>query len=91
MPDDVAYHLNKRPEKTYVTKRIPGEMKDGSEGRTIRIASKVFDTPENHAFSVDRGEVVIRVTPGGREEVVAKFYEDDRSIFQLVIQRFERE
>ncbi len=90
MPDDVAYHLNKRPEKTYVTKRIPGEMKDGSEGRGIRIASKVFDTPENHAFSVERGQVVIRVTPGGREEVVAKFYEDDRSIFQLVIQRFKR-
>jgi hypothetical protein len=34
------------------------------------------------------GEHLIRVTDGGRQEIVAKFYEDDRGVFTLQIQRF---
>lgn len=37
------------------------------------------------------GEHVIRVTPGGRQEIVAKFYEDNRGVFALSIQRFTAE
>ncbi|HXM47604.1 MAG TPA: Shedu immune nuclease family protein [Pyrinomonadaceae bacterium] len=38
-----------------------------------------------------KAEHVIRVTDGGRQEIVAKFYEDTRGIFTLTIQRFTTE
>lgn len=95
MPDDpFDYHKNKKPRKTYVSRSIvsserPGELGIQAEpGRRFRIASKVIDGTESHAFVQELGEHLIRVTDGGRQEVIAKFYEDDRGIFTLQIQRF---
>ena len=85
MTEDYEYHRNKRPDKTYVSKSLSfGQQSD----RRFRIASKVFDSPETHNFALEHGEHVIRVTPGRRQEIVAKFYEDNRKIFVLTIQRF---
>ena len=89
MTDEIEYFENKRPDKTYISKRVVPSY-DGEKGRPIRIASKVFDSGEDHLFAQERGELVIRVTPGKREQVVAKFYEDDRGLFGLTIQRFTR-
>ena len=92
--EDYDFHKNKKPAKTYVSRSIlPEDRPDQihahpTAGRRFRIASKVIDTPESHAFAVQHGEHIIRVTDGGREEVIAKFYEDDRGIFTLTIQRF---
>jgi hypothetical protein len=83
--DDFEYHRNKRPDKTYVSKSITFR---GQPERKVRIASKVLDSPEAHAFALEHGEHVIRVTKGGRQEVIAKFYEDNRGVFALTIQRF---
>jgi len=47
-----------------------------------------MDSPETHSFVLEKAEHVIRVTDGGRQEIVAKFYEDTRGIFTLTIQRF---
>jgi Domain of unknown function (DUF4263) len=90
MPNDYDYHINKKTNKTYVTKRIETISVEGHPPRLLRIASKVVDTKESHAYALERGEVVLRVSPGGREEIIAKFYEDDRDICQLVIQKFSR-
>jgi hypothetical protein len=90
MTDEIDYFENKRSDKTYISKRITPTLPDGREGRPVRIASKVFDLKESHSFAQEHGEVVIRVTPGQREEIVARFYEDDRGLFGLVIQRFTR-
>jgi hypothetical protein len=87
MPDDYEYHTNKKTNKTYVTRRIEATDSAGRR-RLLRIASKVVDTKESHAYAVEHGEVVLHVSPGGREEIIAKFYEDDRQICQLVIQKF---
>ena len=38
-----------------------------------------MDSEEEHRYAVEKGEHVIRVTEGGRQEYVAKFYEDDRA------------
>jgi antiviral defense system Shedu protein SduA len=85
MTEDYEYHRNKRPDKTYVSKSLSfGQQSD----RRFRIASKVFDSPEAHDFALEHGEHVIRITPGRRQEIVAKFYEDNRGIFVLTIQRF---
>lgn len=85
MTDDYEYHRNKRPDKTYVSKSLSfGPQTD----RRFRIASKVFDSPETHSFALEHGEHVIRITKGSRQEIVAKFYEDNRGLFVLTIQRY---
>jgi len=86
--EDYEYFENKKTGKTYISRSYA--FKDQPD-RRMRIAWKVFDSPESHAFALDHGEHVIRVTEGGRQEVVAKFYEDDRKVFTLTIQRFTRE
>lgn len=83
--DDADYFSNKKPEKTYISRSISSE---DQTRRRIRIASKVFDQSESHSFALEHGERVIRVTGGRRQEVVAKFYEDNRGVFVLTIQRF---
>jgi hypothetical protein len=55
----------------------------------MRIASKVIDGSDRYAFAKEKGEVLLRRTEGGRQELVAKFFEDDREINVLTIQRFE--
>jgi hypothetical protein len=88
MVDEQEYHDNKLPNKVYVSKRLATEV-DGVS-RAFRIASKVLDSANRHECVREHGEVVLRVTPGGREEIKVKFYEDDRSIFGITIQRFSR-
>lgn len=85
MADEYEYFMNKKPGKTYISSSHV--FKDQPD-RKIRIARKVVDTPETHAFALEHGEHVIRVTDGERQEIVAKFYEDDRSMLTLTIQRF---
>jgi hypothetical protein len=88
MTDDYEYHRNKKPDKTYISKSLSFSSQ---EGRKIRIASKVIDSLETHSFVSEKDEHVIRVTDGGRQEIVAKFYEDTRGIFTLTFQRFTTE
>lgn len=85
MSEDYEYHQNKNPEKTYVSKSLSFSSQPD---RRFRIASKVIDSAETHSFAQEKGEHVIRVTDGGRQEIVAKFYEDNRGVFVLTIQRF---
>ena len=56
----------------------------------MRYLSKVFDSTESHKFVNVEEELVLRVTPGGRQEVKIIFYEDTREIECITIQRFER-
>ena len=85
MTDEFEYHNNKKPEKTYISKSLTFS---NQKERRLRIASKVFNSEKAHEFVEEKGECVIRVTPGGKQEIVAKFYEDNRGIFTLTIQRF---
>lgn len=83
------YYRNKKPGKTYVSRSVSsGPSAPGEPGRRIRIASKVIDGAESHEFVHELGSQRIRITTGGRSEIVAKFYEDDRSVFTLQIQRY---
>lgn len=83
--DEHEYHFNKKSDKTYISKSLSFKSQNN---RRIRIASKVMDSAEERSFVMEHGELVIRVTDGGRQEIVAKFYEDNRGIFTLTIQRF---
>jgi hypothetical protein len=58
--------------------------------RKMRILSKVLDSSELHQFAKIKDEIVLRVTPGGRQEVKVTFYEDPREIQCLTIQRYTK-
>lgn len=88
MVDEQDYFYNKLPNKAYVSRRITATER--GVPRSFRIASKVIDAPNWHEFAHERGELVIRVISGGRTEVKVKFYEDDRSMFGITLQRFSR-
>lgn len=88
MTDEFEYHKNKRPDKTYVSRSLAAGGFGDESGRRIRIASKVFDSSEALSFVREHDQLVIRETAGGRQEIVAKFYEDNRGVFAITIQRF---
>lgn len=82
MEDERSIHLSKRTDKTYVSPRIDGR------GVPIRIASKVFETNEPAHFATERGELVIRIGSKSRQEIVAKFHEDNRGVYLLTFQKW---
>jgi hypothetical protein len=81
MPDgtEFEFHKNKKPGKTYVSPRLGGR---------IRIASKVIDSDETYHEAVLRDEAVLHQSPSGRHEIIAKFYEDLRTLQVVTIQKW---
>lgn len=90
MLDEKEIHLNKKTDRTYISPSIETKAMFSDEVRRIRIVSKVIDSPEEHSFAKIKNELVIRVTPQQREELIAKFYEDNRGIFTLTFQKFSK-
>ena len=87
MVEDIEYFENKRADRTYISKPF---SKAEDDPRKLRIVSKVFDSATTHQFGKIKEELVLRVTEGQRQEVKAVFYEDNRSINSLTIQRYTR-
>lgn len=81
MATDAEIHKNKLLGKTYISSRV--DTVDGP----LRIASKVIES-EGLRFVKIKDEVVLRRTPSGRTEIVAKFLEDDRKLTVLTLQAF---
>lgn len=81
MPDEEEIHKRKLTSKTYISPRI--ETANGP----FRIASKVIDS-EGLEFAKVKNEVVLRRTPTGRTEIIAKFLEDDRQLTVVTLQAF---
>lgn len=81
MPNEEEIHRNKQIGKTYISPRIP------TAGGPLRIASKVLDS-EGLEFAKVKNEVVLRRTPAGRTEIIAKFLEDDRQLTVVTLQAF---
>ena len=90
MTDQFEIHSNKRTDRTYISPAIETKNLITGDIRKIRIVSKVIDSPEEHSFAKIKDELVIRVTPQQREELIAKFYEDDRGVFVLTFQKFTK-
>lgn len=81
MPDEAEIHRKKRTGKTYISPRVD------TAGGPLRIASKVLDS-EGLEFATVKNEVVLRRTPTGRTEILAKFLEDDRQLTVVTLQAF---
>lgn len=90
MPNEFEYFTNKRPDRVYISKSIQPRPSpsEPEPDRTFRILSKVFDTEESHQFVTINNEVVLRITNGGRQEVKITFYDDNREIKTIAIQKF---
>lgn len=79
---DYEFHRNKKIGKTYVSRRLDNGL---------RIASKVMDSEGLFYEAVVKDEVVLRVTPKARQEIVAKFFEDERRLRLVTLQRWNRD
>lgn len=90
MTDEYDYHINKRPDKVYISKAFEGPVSvdDVYAPRTLRIMSKVFDSSEGAEFAQVKKEVVLRRTPQGRHELKVVFTEDSRRIHSITFQKF---
>lgn len=84
--DEEAYR-GMNPSRTYVSKSFLGYDHTGTL-RPLRYVSKVIDSDIVDRCEVEAGEIIIRQTDGGRQQIKALFYEDDRSIETITIQRF---
>jgi hypothetical protein len=87
MSHDDEYIIGKKPDRIYFSKEFPVKTLDGIRG--ARFVSRVFEEGERESFLKVEGEVVLRTTPTGKEEVKALFLVDSRGIAKLVVQRFD--
>lgn len=92
MADEFEIFSNKRPDRVYLSKAFPEYISfDSTESRKLRIVSKVLDSPVQHEFAKVKNEVVLRRTPGNRQEIKAVFWEDSREVKSLTVQKFSAE
>lgn len=95
--NEYEYFTGKTPDKIYVSKRIENKeitIVDGvitEKIVPIRYASKVIDSENLYEYVKEKGEIKLRVTAEGRQEITAKFLEDNLGIFILQIQKFTTE
>ncbi len=87
MAKDFKFFEGRLPNRIYISKAFEPFYDEGEKARFI---TKVFDSDEVHQFALLKNQIVLRVTPGNRQEVKALFYEDDRNIESLTIQRFTK-
>jgi hypothetical protein len=94
-PTDFDYHQNKKTDRIYLSKLLENKSYKQSVDKSLieiirpaRILSKVLESAEAYQFTKEGKEVVLRITPGGRQEIIAKFFEESRQIFVLQIQKY---
>lgn len=92
---DFEFFNNKKTDKLYMSKQLETlAFTKGEDGevvqikRPFRIISSIVQPQEDHSFIKDGKQVALRITDGNKQQILAKFYEDTRSMFQLQIQRF---
>lgn len=89
-PSDYEFFNNKRTDRTYVSRAFrQSSFIEPQDQRALRIVSKVFDSEERPQFASLKGELVLRATPSGKQEVKIVFYQDTREVKSITIQRFQ--
>lgn len=86
MAGDQDYIAGKHPDRIYVSR----EFSTGEQGneRAARIVSRVLESGDREGFAQIKKELVIRITPRGRQQIKAVFFLDERQIETLILQRF---
>lgn len=71
--------------KTYISPSLENGF---GESGTIRIVTRGIEQPESYEFAKIKGETVLRRTPGGKNIITAKVFEDSRKLHVLNIQEY---
>src|ERR1035437_1733710 len=88
MSEEYDYFSRRLPSRTYVSKRFPDNTENGNIGRPMRIANKVVDSAKSVSLVKEGRQTVVYISPEDRQQIKATFYEDDRQISRLSIQKF---
>ena len=85
--DSSDYDTYKNPVegKTYIS---PSLENGYGEPGTIRIVTRGIEQPESYEFAKIKGETILRRTPGGKNIITAKVFEDSRKLHVLNIQEY---
>jgi hypothetical protein len=78
-------YQNPQPGKTYISPGLP-DFNDPS--RKVRIATKLIVHPATYAYAQEKKEVVLRQKEEAKSCIRAKFFEDDRGMLVLSIQKY---
>jgi hypothetical protein len=91
--DGQEYHYFKLrdragPDRIFISKVT--EFKNGVTGEVTskRVIRKVFDKDEGCEIAMVNGELVLRSSPAGRDQIKAIVYDNDNSTMGLVLQKF---
>ena len=84
---DIEFDSYKNPKegKTYISP--PLENQYGEEG-TIRIVTRAIDQPDSYEMAQEKGEILLRSTPGGKKIITAKVFETSRKLHILSIHEY---
>ncbi len=83
---DEEYVELKRPDRIYFSREIP--VKSPLAARAGRYVSRVVADRDRPHFADVEGQVVLRQTRTGRQQIKAFFLVDDRKVRTLTLQRF---
>ena len=78
-----ALFFNRRTDKAIMGSRFTNHT-----GEAMRIISKVSNSSPAFEAAELKGEQTLRETPAGRHKIEAKFYEADRTVSVLTIQKY---
>jgi hypothetical protein len=85
---DADYISLSKPTRVYVSKEFPSAA---NPERPARFIWRVFESGDRDSRVNVKGEVVLRATRWGRQQVKALFYVDTREVANLLVQRFSTE
>ena len=88
MDEETNYIGKKLPNKVYISKRIEHTNLDGST-IPLRYVSKVMNSEKTIGFVKEKGVIQLRLTPSGKQEILAKILEVNNKIYVLSIQRYD--
>ena len=78
-------YKNPKPGRTYLSPALPSFV---DPSRNVRIATKLIEHPDTYAFAQVKRESILRQKEGAKSCITAKFFEDDRGVLVLSIQKY---
>lgn len=78
-------YKNPQAGKTYISPKLDA-FRDPT--KKVRIASKLIESPDAYTFVKVKNEVVLRHKENAKSYITAKFIEESRDVFVLIIQKY---
>lgn len=85
---EFEYFKKRSIDKIYVTKSFPFKSFSGDIKTVQRYVRKVFDKTEDNEFVKIKGEIILRSSPSGRDQISALIIGDEEKFMTLTLQKF---